>query len=152
LKADNWKNMKESLEGFGAIEHIDSASIGYDGKILVNRTKTLIDIVGWGVISKNYTSVDSVSKIREMLGIKEKNPSVDAAYVFIDDKIHTKAYYGQLRSDISETHNEVTTRLSGWNGIIDLRELSDECHDVSVRLVIGNQYHKINSEYQICIN
>jgi hypothetical protein len=72
--------------------------------------------------------------------------------VFIDNKIHTKAYYGQLRSDILETYNEVTTRVSGWNGIIDLHELSYECHDVSIRLVIGNQYHEINSDSQICIN
>lgn len=152
LKEDNWKNMRDDLGGFGAIEYIDSMAVGHDGKILVNKIKPLIDIAGWGVISKNYTSVDPVSKIREILWIKEKNPKIDAAYVFIDNKIHTKAYYGQLRSDISETHNEVTTRVSGWNGIIDLHELSDECHYVSIRLVIGNQYYEINNSSQICIN
>jgi len=152
LKEDNWEKMTANLEGFGAIEYVDSEPIGSNGKIQVNKIKTLIDVVGWGVISKDKSSIKSVSKIRELLDLPERHPNVDAAYVFIDNKIHTKVHYGVGRSDIYEIYNEVPTRFSGWNGIIDLRELSSECHDVSVRLVNGNQYYEIPSEYQICIN
>ena len=151
LKEDSWQNMEENLEGFGDIEYIDSEPIGSNGKIQVSKSKTLIDVIGWGVISKNHSNIDSVSKIREVLGVTEKHPRIDGVYVFIDNKIHTKAYYGLMRLDIDETHNEVTTRLSGWRGIIDLRELSDGCHDVSVNLVKGNRYHKIFTDSEICV-
>jgi len=150
LREENWEKMEESLEGFAAIEYIDSEPIGSDGKIQVSKTKTLIDMVGWGVISKDKSSIDY--KIRELLNLREIHLRVDGAYVFIDNKIHTKVHYGVVRFDIDETYFEVKTRKSGWNGIIDLRELSPECHDVSVRLVNGNQYYEITSEYQICIN
>lgn len=150
LREENWEKMEENLEGSGAIEYVDSKPIGSDGKIQVNKIKTLIDMAGWGVVSTDKISIES--KIRELIDLPEGYLRVVGAYVFIDNKIHTKVHYGVARSDIYETYVEVTTKNSGWNGIIDLRELSPECHDVSVRLVNGNQYYEITSEYQICIN
>lgn len=152
LKEGNWKNVKGDLTGLGAIEYIGSIPTNSNKQIQVNKTETFVDIIGWGVISKNNSAIDSTSKIREILGISEKNPRIDAVYVFIDNTIHTKAYYGELRPDVSEMYSQVTTHNSGWNGIIDLRELSIGCHDVSVRLVAGNQYYEIMSTSQICIN
>jgi len=150
LREENWGKMEENLEGFGAIEYVDSEPIGSDEKIQVSKIKTLIDIVGYGVVFTDRSGIES--KIRELLDLTQRYLRVDGAYVFIDNKIHTKVHHGVVRLDIDETYFEVETRKSGWNGIIDLRELSPECHDVSVRLVNGNQYYEITSEYQICIN
>ena len=149
LREENWEKMEENLEGSGAIEYVDSKPIGSDGKIQVSKIKTLIDMAGWGVVSSDKISIES--KIRELLDLPEGYLRVVGAYVFIDNKIHTKVHYGLVRPDISEIYVKVSSN-SGWNGIIDLRELSPECHDVSVRLVNGNQYFEITSEYQICIN
>lgn len=152
LQESNWKNINGSLNGLGAVEYIDSIPTNSNKQIQVNKTQTFVDITGWGVISKDNSAIDPVSKIRERLGITEKNPMIDGAYIFIDNKVHTKIHYGQLRLDITKTYSQVTTKNSGWNGIIDLRELSNGCHDVSVRLVVGNQYYEIAGNPQICIN
>lgn len=133
LEDDNWKNMTGDLEGFGVIDSIDVPLTGSDMKIYVNKSKILIPASGWGILGKENAQADSV-------------------YVFIDNKVHNKAYYGLLRKDIPKEYGEGERSFSGWSGVIDLRELSDECHNITIRLVKGNHYHEITTSYQMCLN
>lgn len=152
LQESNWKNIKGDLSGLGEIESISSVTTQPNKQIDVNNTEIHVDIVGWGVISKNNTSIDPASKIRERLGIGEKNPKIDSGYVFIDNIVNSQIHYGQLRQDIMESNRQVTTQDSGWNGIIDLSHIPAGCHDVSVRLVVRDHYYTIPSKSQICIS
>jgi hypothetical protein len=151
LNDKNWNNLKKDLEINGEIEYIDSINIKSKNIIQENRSKNTIEITGWVVISKKHVDLDPAFKIRKIMGISEKNPRPDGVYVFIDEHINSKVNYGKLRDDIRSEYADVSQRNSGWNGVIDLQGLSDKCHDVSIRVVLGDQYNEIKSKSQICI-
>lgn len=103
-------------------------------------------------ISKKHKDLDSGHVLRDILRMDAKNPIPDGVYVFIDNQFNSKVNYGKLRDDIRNERTEISQRNSGWNGIIDLQNLSDECHDLSIRIVLGEHYNEIHNEYQICLD
>jgi hypothetical protein len=136
----------------------------------------LLDNVSWNVmgsttkvigeieIIKTDTRVKSLSSLPENIFIKqygllqiagwadlmEDNVENTSVYVFIDDEVHSKAYHGILRKDLSD-YGLGTRSFSGWSGIIDLNELTFGCHDVSIRILNDNLYAEILHDKKICI-
>ena len=137
LKDSNWKNIAYDGEGYGSIDYIDSKLTNFKPltpQIYVNRATSPIDIGGWGTFAKKDIDVDSV-------------------YVFVDNQINTKAYYGYLHQDYT-IYGEKTkpSFFSGWGGVININKLSDGCHDISIRITHDKKYYEIATDSQICIN
>jgi hypothetical protein len=137
LKNKNWENMADTKEGIGEIEWINSypklrdINDSLPTQIFVSKNESPIDIGGWGI----FTMKD-----------------VDSAYVFIDDDVNSKAYYGFVNLKY-ENYGEKNKPpfFAGVGGIIDLHKLSDGCHEISFRIVHDIEYHVINTDSQICI-
>ena len=135
----NWENLKSIEDGIGVIEYINSHPQYFSNdtilpsKISVDRDETPIDIGGWGIFIK-------------------KDIEVNAVYVFIDDGVNSKAYYGFLNSN-NEIYGEKIkpSYFAGIGGVIDLQKLSDGCHTISLRIIHEENYYNISTESQICI-
>jgi len=136
----NWKNMELNPNGFGKIEYINS-KFNTDRfqelqtQTFVDVNSSPIDIGGWGIFA-------------------EKNKDVDSAYVFVNNQVHSSAYYGYQSPHNVEILGEQTdpSFYSGFGGVIILENLSSGCHDVSIRITYENEYFEIFSNSQICIN
>ena len=104
-------------------------------KTIVERESSPIDVGGWGIFGA-------------------KDIDVDSAYVFVDNKVHSNAYYGYQTPRNNEILGEKTkpSYYAGIGGIIILENLSDGCHDFSIRITHENEYFEIFSDSQICIN
>jgi hypothetical protein len=146
----NWDHLEKDLVVYGEIEYIDDIKFESDLSIKEKKMDNLIEISGWSVISKKHKDLDSANELRNIFGINDKNPMPDAVYVFIDNQFNSKVNYGKLRDDISNKFLEISQRNSGWNGVIDLQNLSNECHDLSIRVVLGEHYNEIKNDSQIC--
>ena len=140
LENSNWKNMIHNPNGFGKIEYIDSKFNTdriqeFKPKTIVERVSSPIDIGGWGIFGG-------------------KDIDVDSAYVFVDNEVHSNAYYGFQSPHNNEIYGEKTKPpyYAGIGGIIILENLSDGCHDFSIRITHENEYFEIFSDSQICIN
>jgi len=136
LNEQGWGNMEDVLTSNGKIE-----SIRFDLANEVSQNSSdyefldkgsLLQIYGWGILEK-------------------QNKSVESAYIVLDDKVHSKATYGFLRKDLEKYGLEARS-FSGWFGIIDPKEISFGCHDVSVRIVNENQYSEIHLDKKLCKN
>jgi len=138
LENSNWKNMIHNLNGFGEIEYIDS-KFNVDRhqelkpKTFLNRDSSPVDVGAWGVFGS-------------------KNMDVDSAYVFVDDQVHSNAYYG-YQTPYNGVYGEKIkpSYYAGIGGIFILENLSDGCHDFSIRITHENQYYEILSDSQLCI-
>ena len=138
LENSNWKSMVQNTNGFGEIKYIDS-KFNVDRfqelqpKTFVNRESSHIDVGGWGVFAG-------------------KNIDVDAAYVFVDGKVHSNSYYGY-----QTPHNGIygekikPSYYAGIGGIFILEHISDGCHDFSVRITHENEYYEILPDSQLCV-
>lgn len=135
----NWENLKSIEGGIGVIEYINSHPHYFSNdatiptKISVDRNETPIDIGGWGIFANNGMDVNSV-------------------YVFIDEHVNSKAYYGFLNSN-NEIYGQKTkpSYFAGIGGIIDLQKLSDGCHTISLRIIHEENYYNISTKSQICV-
>ena len=108
------------------------------------RIDTSLKIIELNQNLSNY-EFDDKSRNLQIYGwavLKNKNLSVESTYIFIDDKVHSKAVYGFLRKDL-ETYGLEERSFFGWQGIIDPKKISFGCHDVSIRVVSGNEYSEI---------
>jgi len=130
-----WSKIDQFDHVIGKIELVKP---GVSVKLLSNLTENsfvkqygLLQVAGWAVIMGDHS--DNVS-----------------VYVFVDDKIHSKAYYGILRKDLSD-FGLGTRSFSGWSGMIDLNELQYGCHDLSIRILSDNTYAKILHDKKICV-
>ena len=138
LENSNWKNMIPNLNGFGEIEYIDS-KFNVDRrqelelKTFVNRESSPIDVGAWGVFGS-------------------ENINVDSAYVFVDDQVHSNAYYG-YQTPYNGVYGEKIkpSYYAGIGGIFILENLSDGCHDFSIRITHENEYYEILSNSEICL-
>ena len=90
----------------------------------------LLQIYGWTIFENQKYEVESI-------------------YIIVDDEVHSKAVHGFLRKDLQKYGLEERS-FSGWQGIIDTKEISIGCHDISIRIVSGNEYSELNSEKQLC--
>ena len=137
LKDENWKSMMYEQDGLGSVTYINSKLTDFKPltpKIYVNRTESPIDIGGWGIFTKKDVEVDSV-------------------YVFVDHQVNTQAYYGYLNYEHKMVEEKTKSAVfSGWGGVIVLNKLSDECHDISVRITHEMKYYEITTDSQICIS
>jgi len=136
LDQKEWKNMEGVLTSNGEIE-----SIRFDLPNELNHDSlnykfvdkgTLLQIYGWGIL-------------------ENQNKPVESTYIFLDDKVHSKATYGFLRKDLEKYGLEARS-FSGWFGIIDPKEISFGCYDVSVRIVNENEYSEIHLDKKLCKN
>jgi hypothetical protein len=138
LENSNWKNMVQNTNGFGEIEYIDS-KFNVDrrqelqSKTFVNREFSPIDVGAWGVFGG-------------------KNIDVDSAYVFVDNQVHSNAYYG-YQTPYNGVYGEKIkpSYYAGIGGILILENLSDGCHDFSIRITHENEYYEIFSDSQLCV-
>ena len=138
LENSNWKNMVQNTNGFGEIEYIDS-KFNVDKrqelqpKTFVNRESSSIDVGAWGVFGG-------------------RNIDVDSAYVFVDNQVHSNAYYG-YQTPYSGVYGEKIkpSYYAGIGGIFMLEKLSDGCHDFSIRITHENTYYEILSDSQLCV-
>jgi hypothetical protein len=138
LENSNWKNMVQNTNGFGEIEYIDS-KFNVDRrqelqpKTFVNRESSSIDVGAWGVFGG-------------------KNIDVDSAYVFVDNQVHSNAYYG-YQTPYNGVYGEKIepSYYAGIGGIFILEKLSDGCHDFSIRITHENTYYEILSDSQLCV-
>ena len=100
LENSNWKSMVQNTNGFGEIKYIDS-KFNVDRfqelqpKTFVNRESSHIDVGGWGVFAG-------------------KNIDVDAAYVFVDGKVHSNSYYGYQTPHNGIYGEKIKTILLCW--------------------------------------
>ena len=140
LENSNWKNMIHNPDGFGEIQYIDSKFNTdrfqeFKPKTIVERGSSPIDVGGWGIFGA-------------------KDIDIDSAYVFVDNKVHSNAYYGYQTPRNNEILGEKTkpSYYAGIGGVIILENLSDGCHDFSIRITHENEYFEIFSDSQICIN
>lgn len=136
LNDKEWNNMKMSLTSGGKIENIRFDAFNELNQNLPNyefddKSRNL-QIYGWVIL-------------------KNKNLSVESIYIFIDDKVYSKAVYGFLRKDL-EKYGLEERSFSGWQGIIDPKKILFGCHDVSIRVVSGNEYSEIYSGKKLCKN
>jgi hypothetical protein len=139
LENSNWKNMIYNSNGFGEIEYIDS-KFNVDrrqelqSKTFVNRESSPIDVGAWGVFAG-------------------KNIDVDSAYVFVDNQVHSNAYYG-YQTPYNGIYGEKIkpSYYAGIGGIFILENMSDGCHDFSIRITHENEYYEILSNSQICLD
>ena len=134
LDQKEWKNMEGVLTSNGEIE-----SIRFDLPNELNHDSlnykfidkgSLLQIYGWGIL-------------------ENQNKPVESIYIFLDDKVHSKATYGFLRKDLEKYGLEARS-FSGWFGIIDPKEISFGCYDVSVRIVNENEYSEIHLDKKLC--
>jgi hypothetical protein len=139
LENFNWKNMNLNINGFGEIKYVDSKfnvdrSQELKSKIIVDRNSSPIDMGGWGIFG-------------------DRDVNVDSAYVFVDNKVHSNAYYGYQTPSNNQILGEKTkpSYFAGIGGILILENLSDGCHDFSIRITHENEYYEIFSDSQICI-
>ena len=138
LENSNWKNMVQNTNGFGEIEYIDS-KFNVDRRqelqpqTFVNRESSSIDVGAWGVFAG-------------------KNIDVDSAYVFVDNEVHSNAYYG-YQTPYNGVYGEKIkpSYYAGIGGIFILENLSDGCHDFSIRITHENEYYEILSDSQLCV-
>jgi len=140
LENSNWKNMIHNDFGFGKIEYIDSKfnvdrSQELMPKIFVDRISSPVDIGAWGIFGG-------------------KDIDVDSAYVFVDNKVHSNAYYGHQTPSNNQILGEKTkpSYYAGIGGILILENLSDGCHDFSIRITHDNEFFEITTDSQLCIN
>lgn len=132
LKDSNWKYIQSDLIGTGHIDSIGEQMLNSQTNfVVVDKTKPQIRIDGWGVVSHSE--------------------NVNATFVFVDDKVNSKAYYGLSRQDVANAFGLVSS-YSGWVGMIDTTDLEKGCHKVSIRLVSGNHYYKIGTNTSLCTN
>ncbi len=130
--------MVQNTNGFGEIEYIDS-KFNVDrrqelqSKTFVNREFSPIDVGAWGVFGG-------------------KNIDVDSAYVFVDNQVHSNAYYGH-QTPYNGVYGEKIkpSYYAGIGGILILENLSDGCHDFSIRITHENEYYEIFSDSQLCV-
>ena len=127
----SWKNMT-IVPGFGYVDLIDSKLTNDNPEIFIHNTKIITHIAGWGLFS-------------------QENTTVKYAYVFVDNVVQSKAYYGLLRPDIPKTYGLHVSSYSGWYADLDLRKLSLGCHNLSVRLASDLKYSEIKTGTRICV-
>lgn len=133
LKNENWENMTNDLQGDGHIDYVDKL-LTSEKMVKVNKTKIdRIRIDGWAITTKNNDNADSV-------------------YILIDNKISNRATYYLMREDIPKAFGEKTTYFSGWSGVIDLKDLSKGCHNITIRIVKANQFHEVLSDHKLCMS
>jgi hypothetical protein len=134
LDEKHWDIMKMTLESEGSIENIRfdvSNELDHNlQKYEIIDKSDLLQIYGWVVF-------------------KNQNHSVESAYIIIDDEVHSKAVYGFIRKDLQKYGLEERS-FSGWQGIIDPKEIPLGCHDVSIRIVSGNEYSELKLEKELC--
>jgi hypothetical protein len=134
LSDEEWKNMQKTLDAKGLIENIridQFNSIDYESnEYHLSDDDTLLQIYGWAIF-------------------EDQNIPVESIYVIVDDRVHSKADYGFLRKDLN-SFGLGSRSFSGWYGIIDMKEISVGCHDLSIRIVHDIQYADINTENKLC--
>jgi len=125
--------MKNDLGGYGYVDYIYDNLASTGGKInLQLHEPGIIPISGWAILYN-------------------KSIGIDSGYVFVDDKVQSQIVYGLPREDVSKVYGNGTTHYSGWKGQLNLYNLSDGCHDLSIRIVKDQHYYIITTPSQICI-
>lgn len=139
LQDVNWKDIRLVEYGEGEINYINNNPftgayyIPTETEVFVDREESAIDVGGWGIFTK-------------------KDVNVNSAYVFIDEKVNSKAHLGylNLNYEIYDGKTEPSF-FAGIGGIINLQKISDGCHTISIRIVHEMDYYTINTDSQICI-
>ena len=70
----------------------------------------------------------------------------------MEEKIVGRAIYGILRNDIPKNFGFEFSSTSGWIYFLDPQDLSDGCHDMSIRIMKESQYLQIESKTKLCID
>lgn len=134
LNEKKWENMKLTLTSNGNIENIrfnGSNELDQDLQKYEFIDKfDLLQIYGWTIFENQKYEVESI-------------------YIIVDDEVHSKAVHGFLRKDLQKYGLEERS-FSGWQGIIDTKEIQIGCHDISIRIVSGNEYSELKSEKELC--
>jgi hypothetical protein len=134
LNEKKWEEMKMTLTSYGNIENIRynvSNELKQDLQKYEFKDKfDLLQIYGWIIFQNQKYTVESI-------------------YIIVDDEVHSKAVHGFLRKDLQEYGLEERS-FSGWQGIIDTKEIEIGCHDISIRIVNGNEYSELKSEKELC--
>ena len=91
----------------------------------------------------------------KILFLSEFNGYAQKKEIKINDTITKNNKYG-LRIGVDIARPVISLfdeNFSGFEGCIDLRELSKEkCHIVTVRLVNGQEYYEIINDVNLCLN
>jgi len=134
LNEKKWENMRLTLTSNGNIENIRfdvSNELDQDLQKYEFIDKfDLLQIYGWTIFENQKYEVESI-------------------YIIVDDEVHSKAVHGFLRKDLQKYGLEERS-FSGWQGIIDTKEIQIGCHDISIRIVSGNEYSELKSEKELC--
>ena len=150
LNANAWNNLTETKLGAG--------SISFRLSSICTTECTQVISKDMNINNKNFNQILLLANDEHQLKLRGTGTidgkEVDEAYLVLNDDIYTKLIYGYPTAsrDMNLKELQLTFTRTQWEVIIQLYDLTEECYEISVRLVKDDKYYIINHDTPFCFS